>query len=156
MNQFRLLGQNEIVMSFLDNLESTLKNLESQEERDPNANARRESERARTLAAAPWAEKLKQSPYTHELMNAAAAAGHRIRTKIYMAWLGTTFRLEARGRKLELRPTADGIIAVFLEENEEIRSEPVNLDDNPQSLLTEWIAQLPSPAPVAPDPDDEG
>ena len=89
-------------MSFLDNLESTLKNLESREERDPSANAKRESERAKTLAAAPWAERLKQSPYTQQLMNEAAAAGHKIRTKIYMAWLGTTFRLEARDRRLEL------------------------------------------------------
>ena len=143
-------------MSFLDNLESTLKNLESQEERDPTANARRESERARTLAAAPWAEKLKQSPYTHQLMNAAAAAGHRIRTKIYMAWLGTTFRLEARGRKLELRPTEDGIVAVFLDDNEEIRSERISLQDSPDNLLDAWIAQLPVPVPVAaPDPDAE-
>jgi hypothetical protein len=73
-----------------------------------------------------------------------------------MAWLGTTFRLEARGRKLELRPTADGIHAVFLEDNEEIRSERVSLDDTPDNLLNEWIAQLPLPAPVtAPDADLE-
>jgi len=143
-------------MSFLDNLESTLKNLESREERDPSANAKRESERAKTLAAAPWAERLKQSPYTQQLMNEAAAAGHKIRTKIYMAWLGTTFRLEARDRRLELRPTEDGILAVFLENNDEIRSERVNLDESPQSLLTEWIAQLPSPAPIPSYSEDEG
>lgn len=33
----------------------------------------------------------------------------------HIAWLGTTLRLEACGRRLELRPTATGIIVVYLE-----------------------------------------
>lgn len=143
-------------MSFLDNLESTLKNLESREERDPSAHARRESERARTLAVAPWAERLKESPYTRQLMDEAAVAGHRIRAKVYMAWLGTTLRLEARGRKLELRPTAEGIVAVFLENNEEVSSEPVDLNGNPQTLLNKWLAeeQRPTPEPFPEDSEE--
>ena len=127
-------------MSFLDNLENTLKNMESREERDPSAHLRRESDRAEVLATAPWAEKLKESPYTPKLMDEAAAAGHRIRAKVYMAWLGTTLRLEVRGRRLELRPTADGVVAIFLENNEQIRSEPLDLDGDPRALVTEWLA----------------
>jgi len=49
-------------MSFLDNLESKMKDLESREERDAGAKKRRDSERASRLAAAPWAEKLKNGP----------------------------------------------------------------------------------------------
>ena len=48
-------------MSFLDNLENSLKSLESREERDPGERKRRESDRARALAAGPWADRLKTS-----------------------------------------------------------------------------------------------
>jgi len=126
-------------MGFLDNLENSLKSLERVEERDTSAHERRQSERETALATAPWAEKLKGSPYTSELMNKAAEAGHRIRAKVYMAWLGTTFRLEARGRKLELRPTPEGIRAVFLDGLDEVKSELIDLDGDPGKLLDEWL-----------------
>ena len=126
-------------MGFLDNLENSLKSLERVEERDTSAHERRQSERETALAIAPWAEKLKGSPYTSELMNKAAEAGHRIRAKVYMAWLGTTFRLEARGRKLELRPTPEGIRAVFLDGLDEVKSELIDLDGDPGKLLDEWL-----------------
>jgi hypothetical protein len=126
-------------MGFLDNLENNLKTLEREDERDPSAHERRESERASALAAAPWAEKLKSSPFTNDLMNKAAEAGHRIRAKVYMAWLGNTLRLEVRGRKLELRPVADGIQAVFLEGADEVRSHPLDLSSDPGTLLREWL-----------------
>jgi hypothetical protein len=126
-------------MGFLDNLENNLKTLEREDERDASAHERRESERASALAAAPWAEKLKSSPFTNDLMNKAAEAGHRIRAKVYMAWLGNTLRLEVRGRKLELRPVADGIQAVFLEGADEVRSHPLDLSSDPGTLLREWL-----------------
>jgi hypothetical protein len=126
-------------MGFLDNLEDNLKTLEREDERDGSAHERRQSERASALAAAPWAEKLKSSPFTSDLMNKAAEAGHRIRAKVYMAWLGNTLRLEVRGRKLELRPTADGIQAVFLEGADEVRSHPLDLSSDPGNLLDEWL-----------------
>jgi hypothetical protein len=127
-------------MGFLDNLEDNLKSLERQDERDHSAHERRQAERADALAIAPWAEKLKTSSFTKELMNKAAEAGHQIRAKIYMTWLGTTLRFEARGRKLELRPTADGVLAVFLEGLDEIKSRPVDLDSDPADLVREWLA----------------
>jgi hypothetical protein len=126
-------------MGFLDNLENNLKSLERQDERDTSAHERREAERADALAAAPWAEKLKASPYTSELMNKAAEAGHRIRTKVYMTWMGTTLRLEARGQKLELRPTPEGIRAVFLRGLDELKSQPVDLSGDPGELVREWL-----------------
>ena len=54
-------------MGFLDNLENSLKNLETADERaaDSLQNAqRREDERVRAQAAAPFAEQLKSAPYT--------------------------------------------------------------------------------------------
>lgn len=129
-------------MSFLDNLENNLKSLERQEERDGSAHERREAERAETLAAAPWAEKLKASEYTNQLMDKAAETGHKLRTKVYMAWLGTTLRLEARGKKLELRPTATGVQGVFLDGADEVKSFPVNLEADPSELLNDWASQL--------------
>jgi hypothetical protein len=129
-------------MSYSDNLENTLKSLESREERDPLTNEHREAERAGALAAAPWADRLKSSEFTRNLMDAAAVMGHKLRAKIYMAWLGSSLRFELRQRRLELRPTAEGIVAVFMEGNQEIRSREVDLDSSPDALLDEWVNQI--------------
>jgi hypothetical protein len=126
-------------MSFLDNLEDNLKALENQEQKDPNERAKREEERARILAASPWAHKLKSSPYTQALLEHAARAGFELRAKLYIAWLDTILRLELRTKKLELRPTPDGIVAVFFENNAEVKSEPLDLNGNPEELVKEWL-----------------
>ncbi|HEX4772436.1 MAG TPA: hypothetical protein VH351_16500 [Bryobacteraceae bacterium] len=139
-------------MSFLDNLENSLKTLETREERDPNESARRENERRQTLAAAPWAEQLKESEYTKSLFEKAAVAGHRIRAKIYIAWVGTTLRLEARGRILELQPSASGIIAQYVNRaGEEVQS-PVDLSGDPDALLNQWLeGEKPPARPASPE-----
>ena len=129
-------------MSFLDNLESNLKNLESHEERDPAARKRRNSERASALAAAPWAEKLKNGAYTQEVLKAAAQIGFQTRTKIHVTWLDTTLKLEAKERRLEFRPTPEGIIAVFLNKGKEERRLPVDLTASGVELVPEWFGQL--------------
>lgn len=126
-------------MSFLDNLENSLKNLESREERDPNVAQRRSEERARALAIAPWAAELKNSQFSKTLLEKAAETGHRLRTKIYIAWLDTTLRLEAKGRKLDLEPTADGIRANFVEPNGDASHRAVDLSGDPEQLLREWL-----------------
>ena len=131
-------------MSFLDNLENSLKNLESREERDPGEHLRKEDERVRARAAAPWAEKLKTSEYTQRLFEQAAIAGHRIRTKIYMAWIESTLRLEARERRLELRPTPDGITAFMIEPEGSTQTLPVDLNGSPEELLEKWLAPMKS------------
>ncbi|MGC9947202.1 MAG: hypothetical protein ABSF64_12605 [Bryobacteraceae bacterium] len=138
-------------MSFLDNLESNLKSMESREERgDQNGRDAkvRDSERARAQASAVLAEQLRKGPYAAELLKQATRLGHAMRTKVHLAWLGTTLRLEARGSKLELRPTPQGVVAAFIENNAEVRSVPVDLTGDPESLVREWLASLP-PVQVA-------
>ena len=130
-------------MSFLDNLENNLKTLESQEEgkEDKERQHReRESRRASAQAAAPYAEELKKGPYTAELLKQAARVGHGMRVKVHVAWLGSTLRLEARERRLELRPTAGGIVAFYLENNQETRSPPLDLKGSPEGLVREWLS----------------
>jgi hypothetical protein len=129
-------------MGFLDNLENSLKSLESREEHDPSAVQRKQDERSEALAVAPWAEKLKESAYTHNLFEQAAIAGHRMRAKVYMSWLENTLRLEAKERKLELRPTPNGIVAAFIEANREEKLQPVDLDGDPAKLLLSWLGPL--------------
>ena len=130
-------------MSFLDNLENNLKSLESQEEGKESAERQqraREQQRANAQAIAPYAEQLKQSPFTAGLLTQAARVGHAMRTKVHVAWLGTTLRLEARERRLELRPTAQGIAAVYLEDGREIRTIPLDLESDPESLVKQWLS----------------
>lgn len=129
-------------MGFLDNLESNLKALESREGRDPRERGLRAEDRARAAASAPWASKLKRSAYVETLLAATAPAAHRLRSKIYIAWLDTTLRLESRGKKLDLRPTPGGVVAVFLEGGRETHSEAVDLDRGPGDLLDRWLTAV--------------
>lgn len=128
-------------MSFLDNLENSLKSLEGTGERAGGEDRvrSREAERSAALAAAPHAERLKSGPFTSRLLERAAVAGHSARTKIYVSWLGTTLRLEARGRRLELRPTAEGVVAVVLEGVAEVSTQPVDLDGSPDQLVHDLL-----------------
>ena len=78
-------------MSFLDNLESTLKNLEGASDRDMRPQQQPSSdERARTLAAAPYAEELRKGAFANEFLTHAVKIGHSSRTKINMLWVGNT------------------------------------------------------------------
>jgi hypothetical protein len=126
-------------MDFLDSLENSLKNLESREERDSSTVQRRQDERNRALQAAPWAEKLKNSEYTRQLFNEAAAAGHRLRAKVYMAWIDTVLRLEAKGRWCELRPAPDGIEAEFVRPDGSKETTKIDLTGSPEQLLHHWL-----------------
>lgn len=128
-------------MSFLDNLEDNLKALEG---RDAGLDdtRRRESERERVLAVAPWAERLKHEPYAEALMRETTLAGRQRRIKVNLAWIETTLRLEARGHRLELRPTADGVVAVFLSDAVEAGRKPIDLAGDPRDLTGEWMAAI--------------
>ena len=129
-------------MGFLDNLENSLKSLETQEEAAEGAErvqARREIERARARAAAPWADRLKNGPYTAELLRQVTRIGFSQRTKVNMTWLDSTLRLDARDKRLELRPTPEGVVAVFLENAREIRTMPVDLEGRAEDLAREWL-----------------
>jgi hypothetical protein len=130
-------------MSFLDNLENNLKSLESAEEGREAADRQRRSrelERAAAQAVAPWADELKESPFTGELLKQAARVGFAMRVKVHIAWLGSTLRLEARERRLELRPTPTGIVAAYIEDQRETRAEPLDLAGNPEDLVRAWLA----------------
>jgi hypothetical protein len=130
-------------MSFLDNLENTLKSLESSEQGKEDAErARRTRARdpAHAEARAPYAEQLKQSPFTAELLKQAARVGFSLRTKVHIAWLGTTLRLEARDKRLELRPTPQGIVAGYMENGQETRTEACDLNGSPEELVRKWLA----------------
>jgi len=136
-------------MSFLDNLENTLKSVESREERQaPGRDGRREKQRAHALASATFAEQLRKGPFTAELLRQVTRRGHANRIKVHMAWLGTTLRLEARGCKLELRPTPEGVLAAYLRDNAEVRSELLDLNGSPEVLADSWFASFP-PRPEA-------
>jgi hypothetical protein len=129
-------------MSFLDNLENNLKSLESREEGNESAEQQqraRERDRAQAQAAAPYAEELKKGPFTAELLKQSARVGFEKRTKIHVAWLGSTLRLEARDRRLELRPTGSGVLAVYLEDGQEVRSEPLDLKRSAEEFIRAWL-----------------
>lgn len=134
-------------MSFLDNLENNLKALEGRDE-GLDDSRRRESERDRRLAIAPWAERLKREPYAEALMSQATLAGRQRRMKVNLSWIDTTLRLEARDHRLELRPTPEGIVAVFLRDNEEVKRTPVDLASDPRGLTDEWMAAIDFTAPA--------
>ena len=129
-------------MSFLDNLENNLKSLESSEQARDDAERERKSRdnnRAAVLAAAPHAEALRSGPFTAELLKQATRVGFSLRTKVHVAWLGSTLRLEAREKRLELRPTPEGIVAVYIEDGNEVRTEPVDLNGDAEKLVRNWL-----------------
>src|ERR1700733_9132821 len=101
-------------MSYLDNLENNLNALERIEEKDPEKakreQERRESERNAALKRAPYAEALKRSAFTGELMTQCRVVGHGQRVLVQFTWLGENLRLDAKTKRLELMPTAEGII----------------------------------------------
>ncbi len=128
-------------MGFLDNLESDLKNLEGNNERESSADEhfRRERERAQALAAAPYADELKKGAFTMGLLDHATRIGFAQRVKVNITWLGPTLRLEARERWLELKPEAKGVIAVFSESGQELSKTPVDLKSDPEKLARQWL-----------------
>ena len=126
-------------MSFLDNLENNLKALESLESGGLDDKNRRETERIRSIASAPWAERLKKGPYAAALMRDLTRAGFERRMKVNFIWIGTTLRLEAVGHRLELQPMPTGVEAVFPGHRA-----PVDLDGSPDALIAEWMGTLDS------------
>ena len=143
-------------MSFSDNLENDLKNLESREERDPASAVRSRtiarSVRAYALAAAPSAEKLKNGRFTVELLRQATRIGYTLRTKVSIIWLGTTLRLQAREHRLELRPTPDGVMGHYFEGDKEVGKEPVDLAGNAERFAKAWLDRV-GPRPPEPAPE---
>lgn len=130
-------------MSYLDSLESNLKNLENSQESGADLQRdqrHRQSEKARALAAAPFADELKSGRFTQDFLVHATNIGFSQRTKVQPTWLGTTLRLQAKERRLEFRPTPEGVVAFFFEDNQEKGSEIVDLKGNAEDLAKRWLS----------------
>jgi hypothetical protein len=130
-------------MSFLDNLESNLKSLETSQERnvDVQRDAKhRASQKAIALAAAPYAEALKNGTFTHDFLAHATRIGFSQRTKVQPTWIGNILRLQAKERRVEFRPTPEGVRAVFFEQEEEKGSELIDLAGSAEELAKRWLA----------------
>lgn len=130
-------------MSFLDNLENNLKALESREEKDPEQQRREkvaaETARADALRRAPHAEALRSGPFTAELLTACRTVGHGLRVLVRFTWIDSTLRLEAKEKKLELRPTVDGVRAVYFVNGAETANEPVDLNGDACAFARAWL-----------------
>lgn len=131
-------------MSFLDNLESNLKALESRTERDPETLAReaaaREAARSAALEIAPHAEALRNGAFKDGLLTACRNIGHSKRILVRPVWVDSTLRLEAGAKKLELRPTPTGVVAVFFDGGREMESTPIDLASDPVRVAEKWLA----------------
>jgi len=133
-------------MSFLDNLENNLKALESREDRDPETLAReakaREEARSMALQIAPHAEALRNGPFKDGLLAACRNIGHRRRVLVRPVWVESMLRLEAGTKKLELRPTPNGVLAVFFDEGRERESTTIDLSSDPVNIAEKWLGAM--------------
>jgi hypothetical protein len=131
-------------MSFLDNLENNLKALESQEERDPEKvkrdHERRDAERNAALLRAPYVDALKNSAFTSALLTECRTIGHGQRVLVKFAWIGESLRLDAKNKRMELTPSAEGIVAAMSVDGTE--SERTTVDpakDDATALARRWL-----------------
>ena len=129
-------------MGFLDNLEDTLKNAERGAEREDekSANVSRAAELEALRVAAPNAEALKKGQWTQDLLTQCVTLGHGRRMRVGMAWIGTTLRLDARERRVDFQPTADGVIAIYSVDGAETAREPVDLQSDATAFAKKWLA----------------
>ena len=141
-------------MSFSDNLENSLKNLEARDEFEAS---RTRGRKGGAAGSAP-VENLKTHKFTAELLSQATRIGHGLKTKVNIFWIGNVLRLDARQHRLELRPTSSGVFAHFLVDGVERNSEKLSLDGSAGALAKRWLDTV-GPAPpvqaVPPDLADE-
>ena len=53
--------------------------------------------------------------------------------------MDSTLRLEAGVKKLELRPTPSGVLAVFFKSGVEQESTPIDLSSDPVKVAEKWL-----------------
>lgn len=130
-------------MSFLDNLENNLKALESRLEQDADSLRReqeaREAARTEAMKRAPHAEALRNGPFTHKLLAACQTVGHGMRMLIRPTWFESTLRLDARDKRVDLKPTGGGVVAVYSTGGVESHTAPVDLKGDPEKFLRHWL-----------------
>lgn len=130
-------------VSYLDNLENSLKALEAREQLDPEQLKRerqaKEEAQKEALKIAPYAEALRNSTFTNELLATSRTIGHSQRILVRFTWVGNILRLEAKEKKMELKPTAEGIFASFFENGEENSNFPLDLAGSAEELVRKWL-----------------
>jgi len=131
-------------MSFLDNLENNVNAIERQEEKDPEKRKRelerREMDRNAAVLRAPFADALRDSPFTSELMTECRTIGHRQRVLVRFSWIGENLRLDAGEKRMELTPTPEGIVATFLTNGAQSSRTKVDVEkDDPAVLAERWL-----------------
>ncbi|MFN7919254.1 MAG: hypothetical protein U0Q16_04105 [Bryobacteraceae bacterium] len=131
-------------MSFLDNLENSVKAMESRTEVDPEEVRRERASRKKAIedarAAEPFAEALKTGAFGQGLLKHARAVGHSMRMLVRFTWLDSTLRLEAKERRVDLTPTPKGIEAVFHEDDAETAREMVDVKADPEKFVRRWLS----------------
>jgi hypothetical protein len=94
------------------------------------------------LRRAPHAEALKNSPFTMELLTQCRVIGRGQRVLVQFTWLGETLRLDAKEKRMELSPTAEGITAVLLVNGEMVGRTSVDPQtDDPAALAKRWLTE---------------
>jgi hypothetical protein len=133
-------------VSFLDNLENTLKALERQEERDPDAvrkaQARRTAERDAALARAPHLEALRNSPFITAFLGQCRLVGREQRVLVQFTWVGETLRLDAKTQRLDLVPEADGVHGIASDNGQEEWRAVIDFaSQDPDALARRWLTR---------------
>ncbi len=135
-------------MSYLDNLENSLKALESSEERDPAAIAaqqqRRAEERNAAVLRGPHVRALKTSNFTGQLLGACRKLGPTLGVYVQVTWVDEALRLDVRDQRLALVPTSEGIEAVYLKDGQEERRTAISLEGDGEALARQWLESLPT------------
>jgi hypothetical protein len=135
-------------MSYLDNLENSLKALEAREQFDPEQQAReaqkRERDRDAAAKRAPHARALNASAFTGQLLGACRKLGPSLGIYVQITWVDDGLRLEARDSRLELVPTAEGIEGVYSRNGEELRRELIDLEGDGEALAKNWLESIPA------------
>ena len=130
-------------VSFLDNLENNLKALEGREEKDPAQLVReqqmKDAERAAALERAPNVQALRTSTFTNQLLTHCRVIGHGMRILVQFDWVGEILRLDAKQKRLELRPTSTGIEAVYLVDMKEQSREALDLNSDAEAFARRWL-----------------
>jgi hypothetical protein len=99
----------------------------------------RKATRSVALQIAPHADALRNGPFKDGLLTACREIGHRRRILVRPVWIDSTLRLEAGAKKLELRPTPSGVMAVFFEGDRELDSTQIDLSSDPVKLAEKWL-----------------
>ena len=101
----------------------------------------REAQRRAAIKAAPVVDALKSGPFTGALLTACRTIGHASRTLVRFTWLEDVLRLEAKEKRLELHPSAEGVRAIFFVNGEQTASEPLDLGGDAEALARRWLEE---------------